>query len=470
MLALGEPLVLLHWSFAIISCATATHARVQDVYERFQAVETGALLSPRYYPPSPAQPHRKRQSICADNQHSCFELPNNIGDGYCCANDQYCIVNPSDSTKPGCCKIGSTCGSPCSESAVACVSPTTFTSAGTTSTSLVPACCPRQCPQTSMFGCPESLGNGCCSYGSTCAPNKKCISTIQESTTESAIVPLVPDGCTTSQISCAPSLGGGCCAVTQSCVRLEGDPPVGCAEVTVTPTASGITAVPTADAGLSAGAKAGISVGVIVIAGLVIGVATYMCLRRRRRRRSVAASSSANPRPGNVVGALIGGGAGGRDMTDLNSDSVSRPGVGLPGVAQDYFGPDPQLGPYSDAHHAQLSPGATPGAAERGGVPIMPHGPGDIAAPVEIDSRPAQSPASDERGNNNTNHDNNGSTFQPPPSHVAFEGTFELYGSDPDPPRESVTPYIPSPGSHVSPSGETIPSPSPGIDSNTGRR
>lgn len=341
-----------------------------------------------------------------------------------------------------------------------------------------------------MFGCPSSFGNGCCSYGSTCAPSGQCVSTIQESTTEPDVVSRVPDGCTTSQITCDASLGGGCCAVTQSCVRV--DDRVRCAEVTITPTASGITAVPAAENELSVGAKAGISVGVIVVAGLAIGAATYLCLRRRRRR-SEAASSSVNPRPRNVIGALIGGG-GGRDMTDLNSDSVSRPGgggggVGLPGVAQDYFGPDAQIGPYSDAQQdSHFSPGTTPGATDRG-VPVMPHGPGDIAAPVEIDSRSPQpspqpastvlaSPESEVTHSSYNNLSNSGPRFQPPPAHVAVEGTFELYGSYPDPdpdPAEvgNLTPQVPSPSiaeSGVSPPGDIMLNPSPGFDGSIARR
>ncbi|EAQ92337.1 hypothetical protein CHGG_00572 [Chaetomium globosum CBS 148.51] len=64
------------------------------------------------------------------------------------------------------------------------------------------------------------------------------------------------------------------------------------------------------------------------------------------------------------------------------SDAMSRSGRG--GLAQDYFGPAPAVGPYSETHNT--SPMTTPGL-DRGGVPLQPHGPGDIAVPVEIDSR-----------------------------------------------------------------------------------
>lgn len=68
MVAVDGPVVLLYCPFAIISCATAAHI----AHERFQAVETGALLAPRYYPPLPAQALQKRQSVCHANQHPCM--------------------------------------------------------------------------------------------------------------------------------------------------------------------------------------------------------------------------------------------------------------------------------------------------------------------------------------------------------------------------------------------------------------
>lgn len=370
-----------------------------------------------------------------------------------------CIINPTDSSQTSCCKIGSTCGSKCSDSQQECNATTTITSAGSTITSVSPACCGRQCPQTSMFGCPQSLGNGCCSYGSTCAPERRCISTIVESSSQSAIVTQIPDGCTTSQIKCESSLGGGCCAVTQSCVKV--DEGARCAEATITPTGSGLVAVE-GDKELGAGAKAGISVGVIVVAGLVIGGVTYFCLRKRRRRSEMGSGSV---RPAVVPGAVIGsgGGGGGRDMSDLNSDVYSRPG-GLPGVAQDYFGPEPQMGPYSDAPHDELSPGTTPGVGERGGVPVVPHGPGDIAVPVEIDSGvpgPGSSPSPQPGSAVPSSPVGEGTPrFLTPSSHVAVAGTFELYGSSPD--VDGSSPYVPSPGTQGgSPFGEG-PSPSPG--------
>ena len=168
-----------------------------------------------------------------------------------------------------------------------------------------------------------------------------------------------------------------------------------------------------------------------------------------------------------MVGAVIGsGGGGGRDMSDMNSDVLSsRPG-GLPGMAQDYFGPEPQIGPYSDAHD-QLSPGAERGGG--GGVPVVPDGPWDIAVPVEIDSGvPGPSPQPGSDVPSSPVGEEGAPRFQPPSSHLAVAGTFELYGSSPDPSGDvDRTPYVSSPGTQGSPYGE-VPSPSPGDGRRTG--
>ncbi|KAJ4306122.1 hypothetical protein N0V88_000918 [Collariella sp. IMI 366227] len=71
------------------------------------------------------------------------------------------------------------------------------------------------------------------------------------------------------------------------------------------------------------------------------------------------------------------------EMSDENSDVVTGSGRLAMGQAQDYFGPAPAMGPYSEEE--SQSAVTTPG--DRGGVPLQPHGPGDIAVPVELDSR-----------------------------------------------------------------------------------
>ncbi|KAG7288553.1 hypothetical protein NEMBOFW57_004906 [Staphylotrichum longicolle] len=315
-------------------------------HERFVAVETGAVLSPRLYHMSPALPLLKRQNGCD------------------------CIIDPKDTSKGGCCHIGSTCDSPCAESQYQCnkTTTTTLTSGATPVTTLVPACCPRTCTGASEFHCPAVSGTstgrgGCCAYGARCGAAGQCLFT--PAPTTSLDLSLAPPGCTTGQISCAATLGGGCCAATQSCTLI--DAKAHCADNPITPTGSGVSVVNADETwgGLSAGAKAGIAVGVVVGAGLVMGAATWWCLRRRRAGRGEGGSSSARTRPGaGVMGRVVGGGLG--------------------GLAQDYFGPAPAVGPYSDTH--TTSAVTTPGL-ERGGVPLQPHEPGDIAVPVEIDSR-----------------------------------------------------------------------------------
>ena len=169
------------------------------------------------------------------------------------------------------------------------------------------------------------------------------------------------------------------------------------------PTGSGVSVVDVGGGGgLSAGATAGVAVGVVVGVGALVGAGVWWwCVRRRRRRQAAAdqggvgdggdgmgdGASSVRPRPAGVVGRVVGGSATGRsgrerEMSDAPSDVMSRSGRG--GLAQDYFGQAPAVGPYSETHNT--SPITTPGA-DRGGVPLQPHGPGDIAAPVEIDSR-----------------------------------------------------------------------------------
>ncbi|KAH6845003.1 hypothetical protein B0I37DRAFT_446953 [Chaetomium sp. MPI-CAGE-AT-0009] len=274
-------------------------------HERFVAVETGAILSPRQYPLSPAHALGKRQAGCNPGYHSCDDI-GPPGKGYCCPNHQYCIVDPNNTTTAGCCHIGLTCNSPCSQTAFQCDHTTTQTTSGSPTTRTIPggACCARTCTGTSQFQCPTSLGGGCCQYGQRCAP-------------------------------AADGGGGG-------------------------------------------------------------GTVWWWCVRRRRQRRAAEVGevvegvdeggSSVRPRPTGVVGRVVGGSATGggreREMSDATSDWMSRSGRG--GLAQDYFGPDPAVGPYSETHNT--SPVTTPGL-DRGGVPLQPHEPGDIAVPVEIDSR-----------------------------------------------------------------------------------
>ena len=287
-----------------------------------------------------------------------------------------------------------------------------------------------------MFGCAASFGGGCCSYGSVCGTSE-CISTVSASTSSKPVVNPAPEGCTTSQISCASNLGGGCCAVTQSCTLVSGSPH--CANSIIVPTNSGVLLVED-KAELSVGTKAGLAVGVVVGCGLLIGLATWWCLRRRRERSEL---SSQQPRPTGVIGAVVGGGRG---PTDDASEMVSYRGP-LPGVTHDYFGPDAAVGPYTEFHND--SGISTP----RAGVPLQPHEPGDIAVPVELDSRTPELMPQGESG-----------ARTPIPSPQVGESAavrYELYGSEFLDPNALVS----------SPLTPTVPSPPEGPPSlNTGER
>lgn len=325
-----------------------------------------------------------------------------------------------------------------------CAATKTITTGDTSSVTLLSACCARQC-SISFYLCPKSLGGSCCPYGQACAEGGKCIATITPSSSMSTVVPLVPSGCTTSQTSCDASIGGGCCDLTQSCTQITGK--AFCAERAASPTISGIAEFHP-DPGLSAGAKAGIAIGVVVGFGLLIGVLTWCCLRSRRRRRAseaggATASTSRRSGPSRIIGAIIGGGGRGQQpMSEVTSDVQSRPGG-----TQDYFGPEAAVGPYSDSRLP--STGTTPGVDRDSGVPLQPHGPGDIAVPVEIDSRMMAEQDHQGVGATASPTTQYGSAAGQPP--VGQEGVeeprYELYGSGPlDMEGGPVSPlYTPSP-------------------------
>lgn len=436
------------------------------VAQRFAAVGPAPTLSPRYYrAASPPRPLGKRQAAqCEAGEHTCSDI-GPLGATSCCPDDTYCIVDPATGSKAVCCAIGSVCNSPCAASEYQCIVTVTVTTASPPTTTSSSACCPRQCTQTSMFGCPSSLGGGCCSYGQTCATASQCIWTSSTSTAATSVVSLIPPGCTTSQIACPSSLGGGCCAATQSCTFVAGSGPQ-CAAITVVPTASGVAAVPQSTDGLNTGAKAGIGVGVVVVAGLVVGAATWLVLRRRKKQRSSYRGSGSDPQTYSAGGtasssprpAPIPRRTGLALLRDNNRPPetaqahpppvVSRSGR-LRGLAADYFGPAAVPGPFTEAHPHQEGDGLSPGSMTStsplppGGnnrdraVPRDPHSPDDITAPVEIDSRSRQRDVSD-----------------------TIVGRFELYGGDPSEQLASpsyseggaadeevvVSPYTPSPG------------------------
>ncbi|KAK3904152.1 hypothetical protein C8A05DRAFT_13946 [Staphylotrichum tortipilum] len=427
-----SPAAAAGWLLLLMLAHPATAAIAP--HPRFAAVETGAVLSPRQYHMSPAHPLRRRQDRCSAGSHPCDEI-GPPGANLCCPDTQYCIIDPTDPSKAGCCHIGSRCNSPCLEAYFECPTVLTLTTGPSPTTSTSHQCCPRTCASTSMYQCASSLGGGCCSFGFRCGSSGHCLST--PAPTSSVDLSLAPPGCTTGQISCAPTDGGGCCAASQTCTLITGQ--AHCADNPITPTGSGVSVVSQEDqvSGLQgAGAKAGVAVGVVVGAGLIIGAATWWCLRRRRGtgRGESEGESSARPQPGGLTGRVLGGSTGvpGRgEMSDATSDVVSRNGR----LAQDYFSSGPAVGPYSDTYSAS---GMTTPGVERGGVPLMPHDPADIAVPVEIDSRlreeerpaaPSASPPEGSLGDQEKEE---------------VEERFELYGSEVGSPSV-VSPYLGSP-------------------------
>lgn len=142
--------------------------------------------------------------------------------------------------------------------------------------------------------------------------------------------------------------------------------------------------------------------GVVLGAGLIIGVLTWLCIsQRRQRRRALTRQSEGDNAPSQDAA-----------MTEVTSTRRR-------GLTQDYFGPDAVPGPFTEtATSAATSP--SPGRA----VPHRPHMPGDIAAPVEIDSRLK----GDEDGPSSPGF--NFSTYETS-AEQTVDGRFELPGSDP---------------------------------------
>jgi hypothetical protein len=280
----------------------------------------------------------------------------------CCPNTKYCIVN-SDYTAE-CCDIGSECGNLCPSSLYQCPSITTVSGKPT----VVPACCSRGCPQVSAFKCAASFGGGCCNYGSTCGPSRQCKPTVQ-STMSSAILSIIPSGCTTSQIACPTSMGGGCCNNGFSCMVLDNkNYCAGASESGVRIGPDGALATARAKSGNTAwstGMKAGIGVGIGIGACLFFALLLWFCVIYRRlakleRQRTALALA----------------------MPHDSGSRVSKGGGLVDRQRSDYFGPIAVPGPFTeDPTSSATSPGV-----DRG-VPATPQSPNDILVPVEMDSK-----------------------------------------------------------------------------------
>ncbi len=436
------------------------------------------------------------------------------------------MVDP-DTLQAACCSIGSVCGSPCNETQYECNATTTKvltrtptdTVSGaatlpvvttTTTTSVYAACCARRCPGTGQFACASSFGGGCCSFGQNCASSSQCIWVDKPTSTRlgtnsagtaTGLVSALPSGCTTNQVACPSSLGGGCCALGNTCTVVTDQ--VFCAPM-ATGGANGTITTDGDDGGggLSAGAKAGIALGVVVGAGALIGAATWVCLRKRRRRDYGGATVDGSSAPPGSYGtpdeadrppppmseaeqaaaglgasrswrrprylrrntgassannSSSGGGAAGGTAGSV-SDIVSRASGSrrLPGQARDYVGPDAVVGPYTTLAgadgHGMLHPhSAAVGAMH--GVPMEPHGPNDIVAPVEIDSwqRPEAIPMGYGGGSDPNSEKSDGTavaasvTPAPEPQELPAEHHYELYGSEVPAPMPAAQQQVASP-------------------------
>ncbi|KAL2289849.1 hypothetical protein FJTKL_01151 [Diaporthe vaccinii] len=312
---------------------------------------------------------------------------------------------------------------------------TTQTTSGSTTVGTAGACIGRKCQSTNYL-CPESMGGECCAYSQDCASSKQCLAYGATSTSSALAGPtvatMIPSGCSRQGDSTC-SVGGagiatttGCCGAGYTCAVSSSK--AICTSVQPTsstsgpiPTGSGISIVPQSR-GLSAGAKAGVAVGVVIAAALVIGAATWFCIRRRRSGRSTTTGNE-------MASGINGGGAGGTGgrggglaaagrfesddgglrpygpssgphMSEVDgyaASSSARGGGGpLQGLTSDYFGPAAASGPYTTPPEHHYGPGVGGGggagtspdylARPFRGEGRTPHGPDDIAPAVEIGS------------------------------------------------------------------------------------
>ncbi|KAJ4396247.1 hypothetical protein N0V93_000466 [Gnomoniopsis smithogilvyi] len=140
--------------------------------------------------------------------------------------------------------------------------------------------------------------------------------------------------------------------------------------------------------GLSTGAKAGIAVGVIVVAALVIAALTYLCLRRRRRNGARSETTTAQELPsimpaGRDVATAT---ASGPHMSEADGDALSY------GYAPSSTGLSrPGNGPAQGDYFGEVGSG-TRGAPQQAQDQSRhqhrhPHGPDNVVAPVEIGTR-----------------------------------------------------------------------------------
>ncbi|KAK7403816.1 hypothetical protein QQX98_010413 [Neonectria punicea] len=393
-------------------CSLALGLDAAQLRERYGSLPIAPNgLMPRFFLDK-SNPLAKRDVDCGEEHHSCLDV--GFGDE-CCENDSYCYVNRDGKAK--CCPIGSNCSadSDCDSTAYFCTR--TVTASGTPTAR--EGCCGRKCRETSLYLCASSLGGNCCAYGAECRAGGECASTQKPS--KSALLTPIEDGCTTSQHKCAD--GSGCCDNWQHCTEVSSTGY--CAAGNPSESISVVPEPGSEDDSLSNGAKAGIGIGAVVGTSIIVGCLTWLCISKRRQRQRTLSRQSAG----------IEGSGGGQEsapgvdgMTDVSGTDHSRIRQGL---TQDYFGPDAVPGPFTET---VASTSTSPGHVRA--VPSMPQSPGDITAPVEIDS---------------TVKGNTGNGFLSPTTHSSLVATprsevverYELYGTDMPPERSSS--IVPTP-------------------------
>ncbi|KAG8418270.1 hypothetical protein J3459_006445 [Metarhizium acridum] len=221
----------------------------------------------------------RRDGTCGDGHHNCLDIKQ---PGACCDNQSYCFVDKSN--EAGCCRIGSNCDdtSPCKSEFYYCTTTLGGITAGNSTTR---GCCGRQCPQTSYYLCPPSLGGKCCPFDADCQADGNCV---MKRTASSS-------------------------------------PPTGTTTLVDSPTGASVIEFD----GLSSGAKAGIGVGVALGTSLLIALLAWslvLCRRRAAAHRDKFADAAGRAElTGTEVPASGPGGqaaGGGSQASDANATLV----------------------------------------------------------------------------------------------------------------------------------------------------
>ncbi|KAK6864329.1 hypothetical protein PG995_000857 [Apiospora arundinis] len=408
--------------FLVLSpVACATHDDDEDgavpATPAFFVDDAGAEpgFTPRYYAGGfPAYRLGGRQAAgldCGDptKSHSCGELGAQW-ESVCCSNDRYCFFGANWTAQ--CCSIGNKCGQ-CSPDQIQgnLTKTSTFDStkaliSGATNTEPVVvqtwseqifesrACTPRKCA-ASEFQCPKSLGE------IAVLPERRLVRSRRHAAAywpraHRERLPIE------EYVRVRREPGRSVLHQRADVRRDERRPGLrGAAHV-----APG-TEITYNGGGLSQGAKAGIGVGVAVVAAVIIGFVTWFCLRQRRRARSSAYRSQQHRNHqyqsvGQAGGGAAGLGIGGTTEVMSEVSAPSRTGPHRTGLVYEYFGPDAVAGPYTQQEDefspttrethggmwdwfARRAAAPAPPSAPRA-VPVQPQNPGDIAAPVELGS------------------------------------------------------------------------------------